>query len=201
MPCTLLVKATDGDGTGSKGKGDVVTVKDEPWAWGAKEGLPDFIRVTISDATAAQVANFLDAWPTDYQFSIVNQNASGWRFRVEVDPAYISATGVGRDVLKSEMTAWVTEPYEGGRGAGGTVVSFAVDSMTCDIPKTGLGSAEDLVKRAELKARFSDRFATLFQPARYHFAASDVDTVVASGGLQTLSRAQAQAVIVDRLAL
>ena len=197
MACVLVVAARN---LQVLLKGDPVEVfqlpRDAPW--GNMEGLPDFIRITLTDADKSQVTQYLFDWVVDFEWTIQSQNAAGWRFRVEVDPQYVSASGTGRDILRQEMEDWVAEPYEA-QGAGGTVVTISASQLVADIPKTGLGAAEDLAKRAELKSRFSDKFRDTVLPRRYYFASSDVDTVIGNGGLQDLTRAQAIALLIDRL--
>ena len=188
MPCTVLIRATDSP-SGGMLKGWPSVVRDEPWSWGLLEGLPDWIRVTLSDADASEVENYLDAWEVDFEFSIVS---------VTVDPVYISATNVANNVLKSRMNDWVTESYDE-RGAGGTVFSFSSTELVADVPKTGAGAAADLAKRQELKSRFSDKFKGVFSRKRWRFLATDVDAVVAAGGTVTRTKAQVTAIIRDRL--
>ena len=68
MPVQLLVAAT----THAKQiKGAIIAVRDSPTTWGSKEGLPNYIVVTISNATAEQVDEYLGAWKTDFQHSVV----------------------------------------------------------------------------------------------------------------------------------
>lgn len=196
MTCTILIRATDSPSGGME-KGWPSVVRDEPWSWGGMEGLPDWIRLTISDADADQVTEYLASWQIEFDFSIVTQNVNGWRFEVEADPAQISASGIGRDIMKAEMQDWVTESYDE-QGAGGTVHSFSVSSMQADVPKTGEGAAADLAKRVELKSRFNDKFKVMFSRVRFRFLEADVDAVVSAGGTVTRTKAQMLAIIKDR---
>jgi hypothetical protein len=166
-------------------KGYPVVIAEYPAGWGAGEGLPDFIQLTISDATLEGVEHFLNDWPLRYTHSIVMQNASGYRLLVEVDPDYISASNVGKDQIKNAMQEWVSQ-------MGGTVNAFSSNSMTFDIPKP--------VNLQELKADFDDKFKDVLDIRRYYFGADAVNAGIAAGGQITLTKAQALAKLIDKLA-
>jgi hypothetical protein len=182
MVCELLIRATDGS-NGFK-KGYIVVVKDQPCVWGAKETLPDFIRLIISDCTAAQVNHFRNSWDIKYKFTLVAENDAGYRYKVEIDPAYISASDTGRHEIKDSMTDWAVD-------RGFAVVGFTSDSMTVDILKPA-----DL---PAIKADFADVFDTVLSIRRYYFSAADVDMVIAAGGVYTLTKQQALNNVVDKL--
>ena len=177
----LLVAAVD---LNLQKKGEIVDVKETPWTWGAKEGLPNYIQLTIPDATKAQVDTFLDEWKMTFQHEIVNENAAGYRIRVSADPSAINATGLARQVIKGDMQEFLIEQ-------GGVNINFAADSVTFDIAKPA-----DL---PALKADFADVFDDRYELRRYYFAAADIDAAVAGGGTMTLSKTQAQNNIKDKL--
>jgi len=45
------------------------TVKDSPATWGRKETLPDFIRVTVTDATKADIDKYNQQWVEEYELT------------------------------------------------------------------------------------------------------------------------------------
>lgn len=182
MGCEVLIRARDG-GNGFK-KGYVVTAKDQPCVWGTMETLPDFIRLIISDCTAEQVRHFLDDWQIRYRFALVAENDIGYRYRVEVDPAYISASDTGKHEIKENMTDWAED-------RGFAVVGFTSESMTVDIPKPA-----DL---PTIRADFADVFDKVLNIRRYYFSGADVDTVINAGGVYTLTKQQALNNIIDKL--
>jgi hypothetical protein len=207
VPCTLLIRATDGP-PGGLVKGEPGgSVYDLPHEWGAKEGLPNWVQLTISDATASQVEHFLFAWKIDYTFSIVSETFTGglygagqWRVTVEVDPALISASGTGQSELKTEMQTWVTSSFTDPHfpGAEGSVVTFTTSSMTIDTPKP-TDPTEQAERLPALKRLFTDRFEHILDVRRYYFLDTDVDAAVAAGGTITRTRAQALALVQDKL--
>lgn len=55
MPAELLIRTADTNGLV---KGSIVSVRPANWAWGSAEALPNFIRVTVTDATFKQVEQY-----------------------------------------------------------------------------------------------------------------------------------------------
>jgi len=76
MNCEVLIRATDG--SNKYRKGFVVAVKDQPCAWGTAEGLPDFVRLIVTDCMADQVLNFLDGWEIKFRHTILQENDTRW---------------------------------------------------------------------------------------------------------------------------
>ncbi len=182
MPVEILIAATN---LNSSKKGDICAVHDSPWTWGNKESLPRYVQLTISDATEAQTHHYLDQWTTKFDHEILNEDGSGYRVRVSVDPSVISASNVGKSQIKSRMLSWIEGNYNG------QSVTFTADSMTVDIPKP--------VDLQEVKRAFADIFDVRFQKRKYHFSDADVDTVVGQGGTIVLTTAQALNYIKDKV--
>lgn len=182
----LLIAAVD---LRTQKKGEVIDTKPSivdgvPWVWGNKEGLPNFIQLSIPDATREQVYNFLEEWTIKFQHEILNENAAGWRIKISVDSAVISASGVGKNVIKQKMRTYLEDKW------GFVIQGFTAESVTFDVPKPN-----DL---ARLKKEFADAFNTRFDSRRYYFSALDVDNAVAAGGQMTLTKQQALNTIVDK---
>lgn len=195
----LLVSASD---LNNQKIGEVVDIKEDGHVWGGREQPPNYIHVNVTGSTREQAAAYLGSWDIKYIFTLVNQNAAGWRYRIEVDPAYISASNQGSAELKTTMQDMVTGTEE---WEGSAVVSFTSSSMTVDITKSGVyqtaQSLSDLDYLKLLKSIFADIFDTVLDPRRYKFAAVDVATALAGDGTWTLTKAEAQAVVIDKLTL
>ena len=196
MPCEVLITAQDIPASGW-GKGWPVVVMPDGHVWGSKEGLPNFIQMHITDTEPETVEHFLNDWKIKYVHSIVNQNVNGYRLLVEVDPAYISASDVGKSEIKASMQDWVAS-------IGGSVKNFSEDSMTFDVPKcpgTDLVAVEgDCLTLADLKLMFDDVFDDVLDIRRYYFLPADVDWAVAQGGRIEFTQAQALSKLQDKLA-
>lgn len=198
MTAELLISASD---LNNQTTGEVVDVKPEGHIWGTREQPPGYVHFTITGATVEQVLEYIGAWDIDFLHTLVNQNAAGWRYRIEVDPIYISASDVGKTELKAAMQDHV----EGGSEywEGSVVVSFTTSSMTVDIPKNGVyQTAEGLTDVQYLKLLrddFRDIFMTQLDQRRYYFAQADVDTALANNGELTMTKAEAQAAVIDKL--
>lgn len=195
----LLISANDAN---NQKIGEVVDVKDDGHMWGGREQPPNYVHLTVTGATRTQVSGYLGSWGIDFEHTIVNQNANGYRIRVEVDPAYISASNQGKAGLKSTMQDWCENEY------GCVGVSFTSDSMTVDVPKTPPGSAtvtsadKGVVPLSTMKKDFRDIFMGTFDARRYKFDPVDVqDAINNNNGKITLTRAQAVNNVIDKLTL
>jgi hypothetical protein len=182
MACDVLIRATDGSNQYMKGY--PVAVKEYPAVWGSREYLPDFIHLILTDCEPADVDHFLWGWDIKYKFTKLNENDLGYRYKVEVDPAYISASNVGKQEIKLEMQGWADD-------MGFSVVNFTSDSMTIDIPKPA--------NLLEIKSMFADVFDDTLDIRRYYFSSDDVDGVVNNGGEHTMTKTQALNFIIDKL--
>ncbi len=182
-------------------RGDVIGLVPEGEDYGGSEVPPNFVRATITNVTNTEAQAYLFNWEIDFIFTLVNQNALGWRYRVEVDPIYISASGVGQAELKTEMQTYIetTEEWE-----GASIVSFTTTSMTVDIPKNGVyQTANGLTDNEYLKLlrdHFSDVFKQILNIRRYYFNAAFVDAaLLLTDGEWTGLKSEALASLVDRL--
>jgi hypothetical protein len=167
--------------------GEVVDTKPDGHIWGTREQPPNYVHLTVTGATRDQVRRYIDGWNIRFQHDILAETAVGYRIRVSVDPAAISASDVGSSELKLEMQTWVADSY------GALVTAFTPDSMTVDVPKPA-----DLAK---LKSDFADVFDDVLAIRRYRFSEADVNTALGNGGKITLTKAQALARVIDKLDL
>ena len=176
----LLIAAVD---LNTQKKGEVVDVKPTPFVWGNKEGLPNFVQLSVPDVTREQAYSYFEEWTMKYQHKIINENDEGYRIKVSADPEVINASGLSRSVIKLKMQNFLTK-----RGA--VRITVASGSITFDIPKP-----VDLIR---LKKEFADQYNARFDSRRYYFSATDVDNAVAQGGKITLTKQQALNIIVDK---
>jgi hypothetical protein len=188
MPCELLVQVIPRP---PWIKGAIASVRDSDvlvdWPWGGRETLPGYIQVEVTDATAAQVRHFLNPIKDDISFEILAQNADGYRIRMSVEP-YIAAQFAERGV-RQEIRDFIATEFN---GSVFDYDSVNIEWATFDIPKPiDLQAAKDLLL---------DEFRETVDPVRYYFESSAVDTVVSAGGRVTVTKAQALANIVDKLA-
>ena len=196
MPAYIDIAARD---LTSYKKGDIVGIAIE-----GKECSQDpsgaFICLIISDATREEVHHYINDWMIDFRHVFVNENADGWRYRIEVDPIYISASDVGKQEIKAEMVNLVET---GEYWEGSSVFKIKNDYMTVDIPKNGVyqtsSGLSDFDYLSLLKKDFSDVFSQRLNISRYHFSDADVDTVIADGETITLTKLQALNRVLDKL--
>ncbi len=182
MPCEILVVAVEKPGTTKRGF--PWTVKDSPAEWGTKEGLPNWVKVRITDATKAQVEHYLGEWHKDFVYSIVSEGVFGYRVKVEVDPELISLSGVNKS-LSFGLGNYLRNTWKA------TLISYSDTEAVIDILKP--------VDLQKVKAGMSDLFKSRVSTRRYYFSSADVDTAVASGGLVELTRTQVLSRIKDGL--
>lgn len=134
MPCEILIKTDthsggrvnythpdpEKDRRGVYKKGYPVSVFDDPRTHrGYKEGLPYFVAVNVTDATAAEldamiVSTFLgknlnQSWDREIDFATVNNNATidGWRIRVfATNPGFSNLAGITQLMVENYLTKW-----------------------------------------------------------------------------------------------
>ena len=112
------------DRTGWRKKGYIIYEKDSPAVWGSQEGLPNFIRVTIPDATIEQTIGYREQWHCVYDWEVVNSNPAfdGYRVRIFGDKVNLSNVGaITREKLDTHLT-----------NMGFVFVSAAPNSITYD---------------------------------------------------------------------
>jgi len=181
MPCELLIHAK----AHSKAiKGSIETVKDSPAIWGGKEGLPDYVILTITDKTKEQVRAYRERLQELFYSELLNSDAEGRRYRIWVNPNIgIINTAKG---MRAKFRDFLVNKY------GAQVVTYSPpNEAVFDIPNT------DWTK---LQSEIHDRFTKAINGQRYYFLEDDVDAAVGNGGKASLTGNQAAARIVDRLA-
>lgn len=94
MAIEALILAQDRPGW--RKKGYVIYEKDSPAVWGAMEGLPNFIRVTITgDLTVEQARAYREQWHCMYDWTVDNHNVSLDGYRVTIFGDKVNVSGVG----------------------------------------------------------------------------------------------------------
>jgi hypothetical protein len=135
MPCEILIKNTDNvnanlsaeeQRSGLYLRGYPVLVKDIPHSgWGNAEGLPTFVHLLITDASAAQVQQYMDEYKRSLIFTVVNSNpvTDGWRIRLEVENLDVSEyAGINQNTVENYLNRW-----------NAVVQSFTNVSVTFDV--------------------------------------------------------------------
>jgi len=184
-------------------KGDIVSIVTDGGVFGTKEVPPDFVRLEISDATTAQVQQYVENWTVDFKHTLVSQNGSGWRYRVEVDDVYVDVSERSKVMIRQNMIEHIDDATSG-PWEGCVTVSFTPIELVVDIPKNGVyQTANSLANSAyllALKSDFSDIFREAVAIRRHYFLEADVDAAyVLPNGQVTLTTAQALTKIVDKL--
>ena len=184
-------------------KGDIVSIVTDGGVFGTKEVPPDFVRLEISDATTAQVQQYVENWTVDFKHTLVSQNGSGWRYRVEVDDVYVDVSERSKVMIRQNMIEHIDDATSG-LWEGCVTVSFTPIELVVDIPKNGVyQTANSLANSAyllALKSDFSDIFREAVAIRRHYFLEADVDAAyVLPNGQVTLTTAQALTKIVDKL--
>lgn len=189
MPCEILVINVAKD---PYIRGEPVVIKDSPAVWGTKEGLPNWVRLAITDATAAQVIHYLNPVKALFEYEVLNQTAAGARIRISADSAVLTVYEAG---MRQEMHEYLQAVW--GAVYQPTLSNPPLDYVL-DFPNpTPSGDALELPK---LQDDFEDKFVEVVNLHRYYFSAADMDAAVAAGGYYELTAAQAANRIIDKLA-
>ena len=183
MPCQVLIAATTHR---KQTKGEMFAVRDEPVTWGTAEGPPKYVILRISNASARKVIQFLVRWKTEFQHSVTTNPDLSKQVTVSISQKILDIFGATHGLklgLKNHLESeW-----------GATIISWSptVREMIFDVP-----ADTDL---AALKSNILDIFEEQLGP-RWLFSEADVDIALGLGGTVELTKAQAQARIIDRAA-
>ncbi len=181
--CEILVIADLGK-TYKWQKGEPLVIRDESHVWGTGEVPPNFVIVRITDATVEQARHYLERWNKTFEFDILQDEPTGYRIRVKVDPALVSAGG-DNNTLRADLKDFIVDEY------GASIVSHSTTEAVLDVPKP--------INLADAKYDLYDRFGDIFRKRRYYFTEADVDTAIANGGIIELTKSQVLARIKNRL--
>lgn len=176
-------------------KGVIVEVRDDIAP--GSHWLPDMVVVNITDATKAQVENYMEPWTRTFDYEILVENAQGWRIKISVNPNIRTELGIDkafRDEMKDYLVnTWGAQVHE--------YDSVNHEYATLDFPKPLIFIPDSTEKTLqELKVDFHDKAEDAVSYRRYIFAESDVDTVISAGGYMDLTKAQVTSKVIDRLA-
>ncbi len=200
------------DGNVSK-KGEVSSIL-ETANFSRANRLPRVLRIEITGATAIQIEAWLGRLKSLIRYSVVSENPQRWRAKMEIDPDVVTATGMDasfKQVLKGYI---IDDPHEGNWVA--TLVNQSATHLACDIAK---GQIFDLTQvKGDINNFFVDMLEEVLHFRQFFFSDSVVDPRVIQGAIDeaanedaegnlpidwvhdSITKAQALAVIVDRLA-
>ena len=134
MAVDILIETNWNNHVGGWQKGDIVAMKQVPFTWGKKEGMPRFVKVTITDANYNNVQimvqsvfnaqKLVGSWVQSLNWDVVNSNPSidGWRLRLYTENSGSSDKG---QVTKNQVERFINK-------WNGDVVSFGSNSVTFD---------------------------------------------------------------------
>jgi len=163
-------------------KGQLISIQDQPATWGGREGLPDYVIVIITGTTKAQAEVFMESAVNLFNYSHVTAGGVH-EVTVTVDVP-VKNLGGG---FKADTKAYLEDIW------GATFTSWTAPNGPA------VFEVEDTVDLADLKDDVLDKFEAKLGP-RYIFSSADVDTAVSNGGTITVTKAQAEARIIDRYA-
>ena len=198
-------------------KGEITSVFDGA-DFANKVRLPRLLRVEVTGATAVQVEGWLNRVRQYLLYSIVAENALGWRIKIEIDPNVQSMTGVA-NALKKQFRDYILQigddPQQDHPDWEASEVSHTDAEMIVDIAKA---QAADLTAiKIEASVYFNQEIADLLHWRKYYFGDAIVDPKVTQGATDeaaaelpggnlpsdwthdTITKAAALSVIIDRL--
>ena len=189
MACEILIAAID---LNVSKKGYPLTLRDLPWTWGKAHHPPNYVFLRITDAPASQVEHFMKRWHKKFAYDIIAENDQGYRIRVKVDPALVSASNINRDV-RVEMKTYIQRTF------GAVIHSYEDFEAVVDVPKPIMQNGRE-VTLAELKADIHDKFAEVFDKRHFYFSSSDVDYALTQpDGRVERTKAQVLSMIKNKL--
>ena len=180
----LLISATAAN---TQQVGEVVDSRDSPFdSWGLCQP-PNYIHLTISDDDRAGQAKHFKEWITFYEHVLQSENAQRFRFRTNVHPQAVSASGEGAVDDFDDIMDWAERVYNA------TLISTSPTQMLYDLPKP--------VDVDQYFSDLADLFDHQHDPREFFLAQSFVDQALANGGKLALTNAEADAAFTDKLDL
>lgn len=107
-------------------KGSILVARPDSWQWGTQEGLPNFIRVTVSDATYQQAAAFVVPWLRRTTWSVVSSDTVTDKYTIKLSNSVLRADGLG-GFSEGEVNAFVAS------WNGTNVQRLATGEVTFDV--------------------------------------------------------------------
>lgn len=194
MPCEILIAAEDKN---HSKKGYPKQVKDVPAIWGTKEGPPGYVILRITNASAEQVEHFLEQWKKTFSYQIVAETALGYRIKLTVDPALVSASNINKEI-RSELKTYIQTTY------GASIYSYSGYEVVVDVPKpitSMIGTEwEQVLTLQELKMDIHDKFAEVIDHRFHYFDDSVVNYALTQPeGIVERTKAQVLALVKNKL--
>lgn len=171
-------------------KGDIAVVKDAPddvtrVTWGTSEGLPDWVIVRITNASAEQVNRFLDQWIINLGGENLGVFSEKRRLRIYADP-----TAVGKvpdwHLFREEMRDYIEQEWDGELVPGTATQTEA----TYDFPLE--------MSIPAFKQDMVDKYEDVLKHRAYYVPEENVDAGIAAGGYIERTKQQADDLVVDR---
>ena len=102
-------------------KGGIVVIQETGAPWGGADGPPDFVRLTITDRTKAQVIQYIDRWDQLIDFRVDQHNPTpNDRYDVAVIAVNKRASdgfgGLTRDKVETYLNGWNVTTQSAGQG-------------------------------------------------------------------------------------
>ena len=182
MPVEILVSAT----THAKQlKGEIIDIEPDGHVWGTGEQPPKYIHLTITNATVAQVEQYME--------------------KVQNTPEYtVGPVVLGRRNITVSLPNWIRVAYGGNRNFRAEVRDYLEDKWGAIVTVVTPGqeyivNVADTVVLQELRDDFHDKFEDYIGP-KWLFTEASVDQAIAAGSVVSRTRAQAISALVDRAA-
>lgn len=187
MPaCTILIAAID-TLPSSLRLGEASSVRDEPFVWGTKQGLPNWVHMNVTDAPRTDFDFVTDNWLTKYTFEPQSGGPPGTtRYVIKVHPDFVANSGAGAALVEDAIEIWVEETHNGEK------VNASPTTFLAQFPSLGLPDVDELIDE------FNDIFEGRFNRKLWFMNASDVAVIVALGGDQFLTKVEALALWNDK---
>ncbi len=170
----ILIRARDND---PWFKGTPVDTMDKPDYAGMV--LPEFVWLNVTDATLAQLEQYLDQWKTDYK---ATEGAVDTTRRITVAPNQGASAALIVDSPVSFGVVATGQYFERGRDN-----DLSTADADVDLANTVASVDNELI----------DKYDDLLQVRHWSVDTAFVDTVIGEGGRRDMTLAELQAVAVD----
>jgi hypothetical protein len=179
VPVEVLIQAI---AKGPWKKGYPIVAMDLPIIWGNRERPPWCVVVRITDATKAQVEQYLARWENTLSYEILTENDLGYRIKASVSPAV--AQQYPEKAMRQVIKDYLVDNWN-----AQIVSSDGNESVTFDVPKP--------IVLQDMKDDVLDKFQEKVDVRQFSFTTAQVDQVLAAGGLVERTMAQVLSIIQD----
>lgn len=169
-------------------KGEVIEVLDGGADPGAQVRLPHLIRLTITDSTRGDVERYREFRRRSFTTEIEGQNPTRFLVKIRIDPSLLAASETGE--IKRELRDYLEDP------AYLPLCEYRPLDSSPGVLAYRVYKPADI---GDLRGDINDKFGRQLLDRQYYLPSAWVDTTAGTGGVASMTLAQFQLLVSNRL--